>query len=244
MSIDDEGVDEQSKVTVSYCRRCRGNTNHNRIASESEAEDSTGILFKTTFDLLRCRGCDSVSVRKGNFCSDPATVYGGEGWGQSPDDSEGRHDFDYWPAFEKRAAPEWFWEIKEPLLKETLLEIYKALNENLLILAAAGTRIVFDLLANKLLGRDAGRFEQKLDALVAEGHISSRQRTTLDAVVDAGSAAQHRAHKVTPHDLSLILAILEGLIHQTLLAEDKAADLRSRTPQKPKKVETNKDTLT
>jgi hypothetical protein len=94
------------------------------------------------------------------------------------------------------------------------------------ILAAAGTRIVFD----------RGTFKDKLQALFAEGHISERHKEILEAVVDAGSAAQHWAYKVPHYDLILILSVLESLIHQTVLAGEKVARMRQRTPAR-KKVE-------
>ncbi len=224
---------EPAKVTTSYCRSCGGMKNHGIIASAAKTSDADSpVLFRTTFDLLKCLGCDAISVRRDEYCDDPAIVYPTEGCGEYVDDSNGRHDFDYWPSVEKRPLPEWLWELKDSTLRETLLETYKAFNEGLPILAAAGSRIVFDLLANLLLKRDAGSFAQKLDAMHQEGHISLLQKETLSSVVDAGSAAQHRAHKVAHHDLILILAILESLIHQTILADAKAADLRKRTPQR------------
>jgi hypothetical protein len=150
--------------TRSYCRDWR---NHKIIATEVEStsDEESPVYFQTTFALLKCCGCDAVSVRRDNYCDDPASVYPDEGWGESLDDSNGRHDYNYWPGIEKRPLPEWIWELKETTLKEVLIEIYKAFNEGSPILAAAGSRIVSDLLADGLLGRDAGFFSQKLDAL-------------------------------------------------------------------------------
>jgi len=181
-------------------------------------------------------------VRREDFCSDPATVFPEEGWGHSLDDSEGRTVYDYWPGMMTRKLPEWFWEIKNKTMADTLSQTYKAFNDDMPILAAAGTRIVFDLLAEQLLQRDAGTFKDKLQALFGEGHISERQKEILQTVVDAGSAAQHRAYKVPHYDLILILAVLESLIHQTVLAGEKVAGMRQRTParkrtEKPTKVE-------
>lgn len=184
-------------------------------------------------DLLRCLGCDSVSARRDKYCSDPAIVYPEEGWGTDLDDSAGRHDVDYWPAPTQRAAPDWMYQLENQSFREALIETYAAFNSNLVILAAAGTRIAFDLLSFKLLGKDAGNFIQKLDALIENGHISEKQKETLHAVVDAGSAAQHRAHKIPHYDLKKILAILEGLIYQTVLAGEEAASIKSRTPSRP-----------
>jgi hypothetical protein len=238
MPVENTNPQEPLKVVVSYCVRCKGHKNHMIKASEVEmdsaTESATGVLFSTTFELLRCQGCDALSVRRDDFCNDPAVAYPGEGWGRDLDDSNGRHEYDYWPNVVKRSLPEWLWEIRETVLKETLIETYGALNANLPILAAAGTRTVFDLLADKLLGDDAGSFKQKLDRLFEAGDISGKQKETLYAVIDAGSAAQHRAHKVPQYDLELMFAILEGLLHQTLLADSKAEALRKRTPQRKK----------
>lgn len=227
--------DVSVKVTSSHCQRCRGSRSHVLLATATDDDDpDCPITFTTTMDLLKCQGCGSVSARRDDYCSEPSLVYPEEGWGKHLDDSNGRHEITYWPGIEQRALPDWLGEIEDPLLKDTLTETYDAFNMGLLILAAAGTRTVLDLLANKLLGRDAGSFAQKLEALYREGHISANQKDTIGAVVDAGSAAQHRAHRVTHYDLKLILVILESLIHQTVLANAKAASLRKRTPQRMK----------
>jgi len=181
-----------------------------------------------------------VSVRREDFCSDPATVYPEEGWGRDVDDSEGRTVYDYWPGVMTRKLPEWLWEIKNKTMADTLAQTYKAFNDNMPILAAAGTRIIFDLLAEQLLQRDAGSFEDKLDALFVDGHISKRQKESLRAVVDAGSAAQHRAYKVPHYDLILIFSVLESLIHQTVLAEEKVEGMRQRTPARKKRIKAKK----
>jgi Domain of unknown function (DUF4145) len=227
---------EAEKITSSYCRQCAGSRNHLVIASASEIDDSAGPTFKTTFDLLRCRGCDALSVRREHYCSDPALVYPEEGWGKGRDDSRGRTEYDCWPGVVSRKLPEWLWEIKNKTMADTLAQTYRAFNDEMPILAAAGTRIIFDLLAEQLLQRDAGTFKEKLEALFTEGHISERQKEILQAVVDAGSAAQHRAYEVPHFDLILILAVLESLIHQTILAGEKVADMRRRTPARKKPV--------
>jgi hypothetical protein len=127
---------EPLKVVVSYCSRCGGYKNHKITASEVEADTDSAVFFSTTFDLLRCQGCGAISVRRDDFCDDPATVYPGEGWGVQLDDSNGRHDYDFWPSVVKRPIPDWLYEIRETVLKDTLIETYGALNANLPILAA------------------------------------------------------------------------------------------------------------
>lgn len=226
-----------ANVTRSYCRECRGLRDHILIASECDTIHESGVTFKTTLDLIRCLGCKSLSARRDEFCDDPASVYPEEGWGKIHDDSAGRHETHYWPTIQTRSHPEWLWEIKNKSLKDTLVETYKAFNDGQPILAAAaGTRIVFDLLAAQLLEEDPGTFAAKLDALFNQGYISRRQKDSLNDIIDAGSAAQHRAHKLAHYELDLILVILESVIHQTTLATEKTEALRLRTPQRPAKV--------
>lgn len=107
-------------------------------------------------------------------------------WGESHDASDGRHRIQYWPGIKLRALPDWLWEIKVTPFRETLEETYRAFNKNQPVLAAAGTRIVFDLLARKLLGIDAGSFTQKLDALYKDGHLSEKQKTTIGCPTNYG----------------------------------------------------------
>ena len=125
-------VEKDKKAECSQCggvRNCDIRGHHQTRYSEQE--------FWGCIDwyILQCRGCDYVFVQKDKRCSEDANYDYDENdevqieWG---------HTYDYWPAFSKRARPEWMGEyglddIKNvDALDAAMVELYGALNSKAL----------------------------------------------------------------------------------------------------------------
>ena len=148
---------------------------------------------------------------------------------------EGGTQTTYWPAPVHRKPPEWLDEITlhDRTLATILSEMYTALNNDLRILAAIGARTAFDR-ASDLLGVDSNlSFDRKLDRLVALGNVSTTERETLQALVDAGSAAAHRAWVPKPQELETMMVILESLLHRAFILGDGIQRLRAAVLPRP-----------
>jgi hypothetical protein len=93
-----------------------------------------------------------------------------------------------------------------------------------------GARALVDLFMNSTIG-DIGGFQQKLQKLVNDGYVSSKNMEILEPVLDAGHAATHRAHTPTAEDVGLVFDIVENLI-QTLAFKEKIEDLKKHIPKR------------
>jgi hypothetical protein len=131
--------------------------------------------------------------------------------------------------------PEWFSMLHlEAGLFSLLNETYNALDVDARVLSAAGARTIFDR-ASELLKIDPSlTFKEKLDRLQNEGHISTSERTHLDILTDAGSAAAHRGWIPTEEQLNTVMSIVETFIHRKFVLEWEVKRLRARIPPRKK----------
>ncbi|MGV6394119.1 DUF4145 domain-containing protein [Pseudomonas caspiana] len=109
-----------------------------------------------------------------------------------------------------------------------LQEIYTALHANSRRLAMMGARTIVDMYMNDTIG-DSGGFGQKLNNLVAGGHLGKQDRDVLGAALEAGHAASHRGHIPTSAEISHVMDIVENLLQRHAL-KIAAAALVKGTP--------------
>lgn len=233
---------EQSKKAK--CSSCGGERNCDILASFENRGGDDFIDWCTEWHLLRCRGCELVFVQTVSTNSEDYEDYYDEN-----DQHVTQHfeTIDYWPALSKRSQPDWLNLIAvqgrdESSLLRALSELYVALNNDLAMLSGIAIRTAFDAAA-ELLGIDpALTFKQKLEALVAEGHIGKLDLERLEALVDAGSASAHRGWVPSSEDLETLMDLLEHFLDQTFVApekkkrlDEKAAKVRAKVPSKQAK---------
>lgn len=94
-----------------------------------------------------------------------------------------------------------------------------------------GIRAIIDVVCCDKVG-DCGGFQQKLDALVAGEFISTYQKDVLEAALEAGSAAVHRAYLPEPNVLEHLLDIVEHLLQGTYVLRDVAREIEQTTPKR------------
>lgn len=206
---------------LSHCNRCSRSTNHDilhelRIEDE-EVDPGTGIReeWTNTYTMLRCRGCDDVSMKVDHWHS-----------------SYGQIDPEIYPPRISRSFPGWLWELPYEW-RSLLQEIYGALHADSRRLAMMGARTVIDLYLTEAVG-NAGSFEQRLGQLVSSGQLASDDKTTLKAALEAGNAAAHRGHNPHTKDLFAVMDIVEHLLQRYVLKQS-ATILQKRTPPRPAK---------
>jgi hypothetical protein len=133
-----------------------------------------------------------------------------------------------------RAKPDWSDIIADEVLRNVLEELYAALNAGLNVLASVGARTLLDRAGYLLIGDPRGGFEGKLSALQTGGHISAHEKTTLEAVADAGNASAHRGYTPTVERLGHIVDIIENFLHRAFVLAGAAEDIRKTTPARQK----------
>lgn len=121
-------------------------------------------------------------------------------------------------------------------IRRVMREIYRCLGADTCVLPMMGLRTVLDLLIVEQV-EDTGTFAQKLERLQTKGVISERNRNVLEAALDAGNAAAHRAWAPKLVQVHSVLDIVENLLQSVYLLDELAAEIRESTPQrKPKSV--------
>ena len=214
------------KIVESHCNRCLRITKHDLgKALEEEwvehAEDGAVMYWETIlYELLQCRGCGHVSMRRTYRCSGMPEA-----------------DIDYFPPAVSRRSPEWlgglafiFDEIMVTL-RELFAEVYSAVYSGNSRLALMGCRTILDVALTDKLG-DVRGFGKKLEEACNKNWITKAQTRILGAAIGIGSAVSHRAFKPTPKQLESVLNIVENTIQLLYVLEPTAEKLAKQTPKR------------
>ena len=147
----------------------------------------------------------------------------------------------YFPPAIFRQQPSWFkdlWaelpfddDFVEPMLKE----IYVALQNNLPRLAAMGVRSLIETVMIAKSG-DHGTFSRNMEEFEKAGYVSKIQKERVEAILEAGHAAIHRAFKPSNDDVVTLVDITEHIIETVYLHEGKIKELKKRVPPKKAKA--------
>lgn len=215
-----------------HCNRCGGLTN-SWVRAEHTVVGSDGpISWSDTFEILECCGCDTLSVRHKYWFSE---------WDDFDHDEYGQIIMrpgikeTYYPAPTVRTKPVWSDSISDGILRAVLEELYVALNAGLSVLASIGARTLLDRAGYLLLTSDPpGGFAGKLSELQKRGYISAQEKTTLEAVADAGNASAHRGYLPTAERLGHIVDIIENFLHRAFVLTSAAEEIRKSTPTRQK----------
>ena len=204
------------KVSRSHCNQCAQETKHvvltsRRVNGSEELENIGPIKWWDQYDLLECCGCESVSMRHTSYF-DPTnettvTIY---------------------PSQVTRRRPHWLHEVPAPV-RALMNQVYQALDANSRTLALMGTRAALDMVLTEAVG-DKGTFAAKLDALQDGGAIGSKNKSFLEAALDAGSAAAHRGYQPTADDVNAVMDIVENLLQAVYHLKTLAEKLKRSTP--------------
>jgi hypothetical protein len=140
----------------------------------------------------------------------------------------------YVPPRNWRRTPEWVEQLEaiDPNLKALLDEVYEAANDRQPRLLSMGVRAALDQVMVAIVG-DVGTFEQKLAKMVADGHLSARQRNMLETVIDAGSSATHRGFRPPRSLLLEMMVVMEGVIRDHFITSETLQQLKRLIPPKP-----------
>lgn len=215
------------QVVKEFCGGCGGDRNCRVLGFHRERGDEIAFEWITDWQILRCEGCEHVFAFKSSTNSEDYDVdYDHQGYPIQ----EYRETKTFWPALSERNTPEWLYgqtidADNGDSLGAALSELYTALKNDLNVLAGIGIRTSFDI-ASEILGIDASlSFQRKLDQLVADGHVSSRDLPRISMLVEAGSASAHRGWKPSKQDLDVMMEVLEHFIHDSLVAPHRRAKL-------------------
>ncbi len=210
-----------AKIIRSHCNQCARETKHIVLASRkvegSELlEDYGPIYWWDLYELVECRGCESVSMRHTSYFdpTDETTIT-------------------TYPPQVLRRRPHWLNELPAAIVV-IMRQAYQALDANGRALALMGARTAVDMVMTEKVG-DVGSFAEKLDALEGTGVIGSQNRTILEAALDAGNAAAHRGYQPSADDVNAVMDIVENLLQAAYHLSSLAERLKKTTPLRGKK---------
>ena len=213
--------------TKAHCNTCGGDRNHevlHKASSSWESEDGY-VSGGNSYETIQCRGCDRIHLRHTSWFSE--------------DDEP---NITYFPPPILRKPPEWFdglWidiGAEYKFISDLLQEVYIATQNDLPRLAAMGVRALLEQIMISRVG-DLGSFQAHLKAFESQGFVTANQRRQLEAILEAGHAAAHRAYKPGSTSLLTLLDLTEHIIESVFLHEDRIAHLRQRVPRRIAKDE-------
>ena len=202
-----------------HCNECRGTKWHKLLkethdqGSEPYDEDYR-IWWHIVHQMFECCGCKSVVVRRSHEFSE---------WDYP--------DVRLFPPPVSRHKPEWFYQIPGSMLS-LFKEIYNSLAADTRALPMMGARALLDMVIVDKVG-DVGTFNDKLKALESQGFISKKNRETLDAALDAGSAAAHRGYAPKLEEVHAVMDIVENLLQAIYVLDKIAVEIKKSTPARP-----------
>jgi hypothetical protein len=129
------------------------------------------------------------------------------------------------------SLPEWHKDLRVRSLRLLLSEIYRARQIDCPALVVLSLRSALDAICNEMWG-DLGTFQDKLQKLVDEGLIGSKQRQLMAAAIEIGNATTHRGHIPTRGDAEAVHDIVEGLIKQHYSLDGRASVAAGRLPKR------------
>lgn len=217
-------------VLKSYCNNCLQENDHNLIAEREQPwphTDDAGrtiLVERMHYQFVECRGCHSVGLRRTWSCTATPDV-----------------EIDYFPPAVSRRLPVWLSGIgfvfndAKSQISGLLREVYSSIFSGNNRLALMGTRAVVDVALTDKLG-DIGGFGKKLAEAKNKGWITDIHYRTLNAAIDAGNAASHRAFRPDTKQLEFVLDIVEHLIQLLYVLEPCAEEIAKQTPPRAPKA--------
>ena len=215
-----------SAKTKAHCNTCDGEKNHLVLhdISTTWQDDEYNIDGGDSYATMQCAGCDGIKLRHRSWFSeaDEDTVT-------------------YFPPAIFRKKPEWINQLWLELDSDNqfvytrLDEIYIALQHNLSSLAAMGIRSLLERIMIAKVGGDCGTFAKNAAEFGKLGYLSQKQLERLDAILDAGHAAIHRAFEPSKADIITLVDLTEHIVETVYVHEGQVEILKKRVPARAKK---------
>jgi hypothetical protein len=202
---------------------------HTETWSDRHAE----IWGQETARILKCNGCNTLFFEIVKVFSEDEDYVFDTRTGMEHGIPAERSS--YWPLSTARRRPNWLEDLwdTDGVLKQLLDEVYVGLDSKSRVLAAIGIRTAVDR-ASELLGiAPSLTFAGKLDGLVNAGFVGANERDFMAVLIDAGSAAAHRAWRPKDEDLQTMMDILESFLQRNFILGGGVADLKNAVPSKP-----------
>lgn len=210
-----------SDITSAHCNNCLGDRKHEVLKKTSTrwSSDDYGMAGSDDYEMLKCRGCESVMMRHTSWST------------EDPDAT-----ITCYPPAISRREPTWIYEIsgsKARFLHALLHEVYAGMQNGLRMSSTMCVRALLECVIIDCVG-DQGSFDKNLVAFTSGGYISDKQKVILGQVLEAGHAAIHRVYQPSERDISTCVDIAESVLQSVYVHPERAAELARRVPARKK----------
>ena len=219
-------------ITNSYCNNCIGNRRHEVLHKEvtswhEDIDTHSWIAGDDTYEMLKCCGCEHVSLRHKSRCSEEC------------DERGPVTHTNYYPPAIYRQKPKWIndliWSFGfNDFVSGIIHEIYIALQNNSRRLAAMGVRTLIEYIMIDKVG-DNGTFYKNLNEFHTQGFISKVQKEILEPIIEAGHATMHRSFNPPKNDLLILIDVAESIVESIYINKQKAKKISKNIPPRIKK---------
>ena len=204
-------------TTKSNCRECCRSTKHEILFEISHGATEDYYNEKHTWQVLRCRGCETVGFR-----------YRFDDFDQVEEDFDGetRHKTQwtrYPPAITGHPPLSTLWVVPK-VIRGIYRQTIAAYAGGSTILAGMGFRATIEAVCN-YLDISGTTLEKRIDQLAKAGHISNADKGRLHAIRFLGNDAAHEIREPRAPELRVALDIIEHLINSVFILEYKAKNL-------------------
>ena len=225
----------EMRIAWTHCNSCNRFTRHTilykqEFRSDEEVEPGYLITSWDKYELLQCLGCETVQLEHDSSFSE-----------DTGDDGQPIVHKKIYPPRISRPKPAWFGNIGGPFwigeteIEQLLEEIYVALHNKSLRLAAMGIRALLEFIMADKVG-DHGSIGENVKHFFEAGFVARVDQATFkDKLIEAGHAAMHRGYKPNPEDLGTLLDLTESLIASVYVHPERAKRLADRIPSRKEK---------
>lgn len=211
------------------CNECHSKTLHDVLFEKEDSgteqiDDDYQIHWGKTWQVIQCRGCESISMRMDAWDSESTEYHG-----------KPIVDTTYFPPRSFREVPSW---LASNFRANTCLEevaelmqgLYIALQNDCNAAATMLMRAVFEHTMVHKVG-DQGSFAKNLNEFELKGYISHTQREVVESMLEAGHASIHRAFIPKKEDIVALTDILEVVLNVIYVQAPKAHEIKKRIPK-------------
>lgn len=201
-----------------YCSVCGHVTHHNVLGEKGVSADSNDdFWWHQTYRIVQCCGCDHVSFNLESV--DESMV--------RYDDIDGSEvlysEYTSYPVAEGNIKPiEFTWNFPKTIYS-IYYETLTALNEKCYFLAGAGFRMIIEAICKDKQIKFKN-LEAQINGLRKQGIISEADRDRLHTIRFVGNDSVHVTKSPTKEDLNLVLEIINGILFNLYVIEDKIKD--------------------
>jgi hypothetical protein len=216
------------------CPQCKADTKHTveRAMVWSDVYKEEGIQFWSTYQIIRCNGCDTPSFRSIHSNTDD---YHEDEFGKEVLDEEER----LYPERAKRTLADELY-LKEDVydVPEIIQAIYRetlaAIQHDLPTLAGIGIRAVIEAICLDLKAKEKG-LAGKIDELVAKSFMTPSGAEIFHGIRLLGNCAAHETKAPNKKQLAAAMKVIDHLLLGVYVLPKEASILPKPKPKAAKK---------